>query len=104
MQGNLASFATLLLWLLGWLFLIVMIALWQWGDPAVEIPEYIFFAIFFAWCGVGVVIYGLNQISIQLDRYDNLKLTQLEQIREKSADIKQRLESIEETLREIGHE
>ena len=74
------------------------------GEPAVEIPEYIFFAIFIAWVAVGVIIYGLNEISIQLDRYDNLKLTQLEQFREESADIRQRLESIEETLREIDYE
>ena len=104
MQGNLGSFATLLLWFLVCLFLIVMIALWQWKDPAVEMPEYILPTTLLAWCGVGIIIYGLNQISIQLDRYDNLKLTQLEKIREESADIRQRLESIEETLREIGHE
>ena len=42
--------------------------------------------------------------SLQLDRYDNLKLTQLEKIREELADIRQRLESIDETLREIDHE
>ena len=48
MQGNLRSFATLLLWLLGLLFLIVMIAAWSWGDPATEIPEYIFFVAILA--------------------------------------------------------
>ena len=104
MQGNLGSSATLLFWLVILILLIVLCFGWWWGDPAVEIPEYIFFAILVVWGGVGVIIYGLNQISLQLDRYDNLKLTQLEKIREESADIRQRLESINETLREIDHE
>ena len=99
MGGNLGSFVTLLLWLVIFIILIVLFVLSSWKDPVVKIPEYLFFAILFAWGGVGVIIYGLNEISLQLDRYDNLKLTQLEKIREELADIRQRLESIDETLR-----
>ena len=63
MGGNLGSFVTLLLWLVIFIILIVLFVLSSWKNPVVKIPEYLFFAILFAWGGVGVIIYGLNEIS-----------------------------------------
>lgn len=65
-----------------------------WTDPAVEIPDHIFLIILCVWLGVGLIVYGLNEISIQLNRYDNLKLKQLEEIRKKLAAIRQGLDSL----------
>lgn len=89
MRGNLGSAATLLLWLVILIILMGMFFLQEFGNPAIEIPEYILPIIVFFWVGVGLIVYGLNEISIQLNRYDNLKLKQLEEIREELASIRQ---------------